>query len=150
MSNKEGTNNVVDLSYFMPGKAEEAEEFTAPISRRFKDKDGNVIPFKFKPITTDRVDELEKTSLKSIIKDNRVVGKEVDNARFMARIAVESTTYPDFKATEMREAYRTEDPVEVAKLVLHIPGEFANWVAKSAEINGFDDNLEDLEEIVKN
>jgi hypothetical protein len=147
MSNNE---QPMDLSFFMPGKAEDAEEIKAPISRRFKDGKGNVIPFVFKPITTDRVDELEKTSLKSVVKNNRVVGKELDNARFMARIAVESTVYPDFKAVELRKAYKTEDPVEVAKKMLHVPGEYSNWIAKAAEVNGFDDDVEDLEEIVKN
>ncbi|MEN1969025.1 phage portal protein [Lentibacillus sp. N15] len=144
------TEQQVDLSFFMPGKAAEVEEFTAPISKRFKDKDGNVIPFKFKPITTERVDELEKTSMKNVVKNNKVVGKELDNSRFMARIAVESTTYPDFKASEMRKAYKTEDPVEIAKKVLHVAGEYANWIAKAAEINGFEDDLDDLEEIAKN
>lgn len=146
MSNED---NVLDLSFFMPGKAEDVEEIKSPISRRFKNK-GKVIPFIFKPITTDRVDELEKTSLKSIVKNNKVVGKELDNARFMARIAVESTIYPDFKAAEMRKAYKTEDPVEVAKKMLHVPGEYANWIAKAAEINGFEDDVEDLEDVVKN
>lgn len=147
MSNNE---QAMDLSFFMPGKAEDPEEIKSPISRRFKDGKGKVIPFVFKPITTDRVDELEKTSLKSIVKNNKVVGKELDNARFMARIAVESTVYPDFKAAEMRKAYKTEDPVEVAKKMLHVPGEYSSWIAKAAEVNGFEDDVEDLEEIVKN
>lgn len=140
----------IDLSFFMPGKAEEVKEIEAPISKRFKDNNDKVIPFKFKPISTDRVDEIEKTSMKSVIKNNKVVGKELDNSRFMARIAVETTTYPDFKAAEMRKAYKEEDPVDIAKKVLNIAGEYANWIAKAAEINGFEDDLEDLEEAAKN
>ena len=62
----------------------------------------------------------------------------------------ESTVYPDFKAAEMRKAYKNEDPVEIAKKVLHVAGEYANWIAKAAEINGFEDDLDDLEEIAKN
>lgn len=141
---------VMDLSFFMPGKAEEVEEIKAPISKRFKDKDGKTIPFIFKPITTERVDEIEKTSFKNVVKNNRVVGKELDNSRFMARIAVESTVYPNFKAAEFRKAYKTEDPVEIARRVLHVAGEYANWIAKAAEVNGFEDDIEDLEEIAKN
>lgn len=140
----------LDLSFFMPGKAGESKTEEAPISKRFKDKKGNIIPFKFKAITTERVDELEKMSMKNTVKNNKVVGRELDSARFMARIAVESTLYPDFKAQEMRKAYKTEDPVEVAKQVLHVAGEYSNWIAKAAEINGFEDDLEDLEEEAKN
>lgn len=148
--NTQEEDNQLDLSFFMPGKAEEVEEIESFISRRFKDGKGNIIPFKFKPITTDRVDELEKTSMRKKIKNNKVVGEELDSARFMARIAVESTIYPDLKAEEMRKAYKTQDPVEVAKQVLHVAGEYSNWISKAAEINGFDDDAEDLEEQAKN
>lgn len=147
MSNEE---NLLDLSFFMPGKAEVVDEITTSISKRFKDNKGNIIPFRFKPITTERVDELEKECMKPVVKNNRVVGKELDNSRFMARISVESTVYPDFRAADMRKAYKTEDSVEIAKKVLHVAGEYANWIAKASEINGFDDDVEDLEELAKN
>lgn len=141
---------VMDLSYFMPSNTQVTEEVKTPISRRFKDKEGQVIPFVFKPITTDRVDELEKLHTKPVIKGNKKVGERVDNARFMAHIAVESTIYPNFKAVELRKAYKSEDPIEIAKKVLNVAGEYSNWIAKSAEVNGFDDSIEDLEEAAKN
>lgn len=146
----ENQEQALDLSFFLPGKAEVVEEVKVPISARFKDKEGKLIPFVFKPISTERVDEIEKMSMKNIVRKNRVVGKEVDQARFMARIAVETTVYPDFKSAELRKAYKTEDPVEVAKKVLHVAGEYAEWISKSAEVNGFDDSIDDLEEIAKN
>nr|BAA06946.1 ORF55 [Bacillus subtilis]BAA12410.1 YqbN [Bacillus subtilis] len=141
---------VYDLSFFMPGQTIDAEEVEVPISKRFVDKEGNVVPFIFKAITTDRIDELEKenTTYKNVKGRGRV--KELDSQRFYARIAVETTVYPTFKAKELREAYKTEDPVEVAKRVLSVGGEYANWLNKAIEINGFDDDLEDLEEAAKN
>ena len=67
MSEKQ-EEKVYDLSFFMPGQTVEAEEIKVPISKRFVDKKGNVIPFVFKPITTERIDELEKenTTYKNI------------------------------------------------------------------------------------
>lgn len=140
----------MDLSFFMPGNTEVTEEIKAPISQRFKDKKGKIIPFIFKPITTDRVDELEKLHTKSVIKGNKKVGEKVDNARFMAHIAVDSTIYPNFKSTEFRKAYKLEDPIEIAKQVLNIAGEYTNWISKASEANGFNDTVEDLEEVAKN
>lgn len=133
----------------MPGHTVEAEEIKVPISKRFVDKKGNVIPFVFKPITTERIDELEKenTTYKNIKGRGRV--KDLDTQRFYARIAIESTIYPDFRSKELREAYQTADPVEVAKRVLSVGGEYANWLNKAIEINGFEDDLEDLEEEAK-
>lgn len=139
-----------DLSFFMPGKAETVEEIKIPISSRFKDAKGEIIPFVFKAITTARVDELEELSTESIIKKNRKVGEKVNQARFIAHIAVESTVYPNFKSAEFRKAYKTEDAVEIAKKVLNVAGEYANWLNKANEINGFNDTPEDLEEAAKN
>ena len=134
----------------MPAQTIEAEEVKVPISKRFKDKAGNVVPFVFKAITTERIDELEKenTTYKNVKGRGRV--KDLDSQRFYARIAVETTVYPNFKSKELREAYKTEDPVEVAKRILSVGGEYANWLNKAIEINGFEDDLEDLEEEAKN
>ncbi|HLR92405.1 MAG TPA: hypothetical protein VK048_05030 [Atopostipes sp.] len=153
--NKDQNQEVVeessmDLSFFMPGKAEQVEVVEAPISQRFKDAKGKIIPFQFKPITTDRVDELEKFHTKPVIKGNKKVGERVDQARFMAHIAVESTIYPNFKDEKMRKAYKSEDPIEIAKKVLNVVGEYTNWMSKASEVNGFEDSLDDLEEIAKN
>ena len=140
----------LDLSYFMPGNPEDVHEVEVAISRRIRDEDGNPVLFKLRPISTQRIEEIEDECKKSIVKKNRVVGKELDQSRFLARIAVETTVYPDFKAQELRKAYQTEDPVEVAKKVLHIAGEYSTWIEKVSEINGFDDTAEDLEEYAKN
>ncbi|SFM29180.1 Phage XkdN-like tail assembly chaperone protein, TAC [Gracilibacillus orientalis] len=147
---EESTTVVNDISFFMPGKVEKADEIKAPISKRYKDNQGNIIPFVFKPITTERVDELEKQSMKMVKQKGRHIGQELDQARFMARIAVESTIFPDFKSKELRQAYKTEDPIEVAKKVLNIAGEFSGWLSKASEVNGFDETPDDLEELAKN
>ncbi|PAF18612.1 phage tail assembly chaperone [Terribacillus saccharophilus] len=146
----ENKTKVHDLSFFLPSAVEEAEEVKAPISKRFKDKEGNIVPFIFKAIPTERIDELEKlcTTFKNVKGQGRV--KDLDTQRFYARIAVETTVYPDFRSKELREAYKTEDPVEVAKKLLSVAGEYSNLITKAMEVNGFDDTLEDLEEAAKN
>lgn len=156
-NNNENTNveevqdNGLDLSFFMPGQADEVESFKEVVSKRFRNKKtGEIIKWEFKPISTERVDELEKNSMKKVLRNNKVVGKEVDNARFLARVAIETTVYPNLKAADLRKAYKTEDPVEIAKKVLHIAGEYATWMEISNRANGFTDSAEDLEEEVKN
>lgn len=149
---EEVTEIANDLSFFMPGVAGEVEEITRPVSKRFKDKKGNVVPFRFKAISTERIDELEKLHTVPVYSGSRKrkTGERVDQSRFMAHIAVESTIYPDFKSADLRKAYKTQDPIEVAKKMLHIGGEYAEWIQIANEINGFDDTVEDLEEAAKN
>lgn len=143
---------VDDLSFFFPENVEEVEEIVRPVSRRFKDKKGKVVPFRFKPIATKRIDELEKLSTEPIYAGTRrkKVGERVNQARFMAHIAVESTVFPNFKSAELRKAYGEQDPIEIAKKMLHVGGEYAEWLHIANEINGYDDTLEDLEEAAKN
>lgn len=143
---------VNDLSFFMPGAAEEVEEVLRLVSRRFKDKEGKLIPFRFKPVTTTRIDELEKLHTVPVYSGSRrrKTGERVDQSRFMAHIAVESTVYPNFKSAELRKAYSDQDPIEVAKKMLHVGGEYSEWLQIANEINGFDDSLEELEEAAKN
>jgi Phage XkdN-like tail assembly chaperone protein, TAC len=146
----ENKTKVHDLSFFLPSVVEEAEEVTAPISKRFKDKEGNIVPFIFKAIPTERIDALEKecTTYKNVKGQGRV--KDFDTQRFYARVAIETTVYPNFRSKELREAYKTEDGVEVAKKVLSVGGEYNNFIAKTMEVNGFDDTIDDLEEAAKN
>ena len=139
-----------DLSFFMADNAEETPEEKVFVSKRFKDKKGKVIPFIMKAIETTRIDEIEKACMQPEFFKGRKVGESIDRGRFHARIAVETTVYPDFKAEELRKSYKTEDPVEVAKRVLSVGGEYSAWIEESMRINGFDDSFEDLEEEAKN
>lgn len=148
---EEVKEDALDLSFFMPGAAEEVEAFDEEVSKRFKDKKtGKVVKWKFKAISTLRVEELEKNTTKKVIRNNKVVGTDTDYPRFLARVAVESTVYPDLKAAELRKAYKTEDPVEIAKKLLHVAGEYSNWIAVSNRANGLIESGEELEEEVKN
>ncbi|MCM3452733.1 phage portal protein [Heyndrickxia oleronia] len=139
-----------DLSFFMADNAEEAPEEKVYVSKRFKDKKGKVIPFIMKAIPTERIEELEKECTKTEYHKGRKIGERVDQVRFYARIAVETTIYPDLKSKELRKSYKTEDPIEVAKRLLSIGGEYSTWIEEATRINGFDDDFEDLEEEAKN
>jgi hypothetical protein len=137
-----------DISIFLPGNVEEPEEVKEVISSRFKDKKGKPVPFVFQAITTERIDELEKecTTYSKVRGQGRV--KKFDAQRFSERMAIETTIFPNFKSKEFRKAYKTEDPIEVAKKVLFIGGEYQRWLEKAQDVNGFNDD--DLEEVAKN
>lgn len=138
-----------DMSAFLPGAAVEIKEVEEIISYRYKDAKGNPIPFRFKPISTERIEELEKecTTYKKLKGQGRV--RELDTQRFAARMAIETTVFPNFKSKQFREEYKTQDPVEVAKKVLCVGGEYTRWIEKANDLNGFGDD-ETLEEMAKN
>ncbi|MFP7375769.1 phage integrase SAM-like domain-containing protein [Bacillus paralicheniformis] len=99
----------------MPGQTEEAEEVKVPISKRFKDKKGNVIPFVFKAITTERIDELEEenTTYKNVKGRGRV--RDLDTQRFYVTHfrESESLTYIDEISTD--DLYNWLEKIYVSK-----------------------------------
>ncbi|WP_404407738.1 phage tail assembly chaperone [Jeotgalibacillus malaysiensis] len=139
-----------DMSFFMQGKAEVIEEQEHVVSKRYKDEDGKVIPFVFKPLATERIEQIEKECMKPVMQKGRKVGERVDNGRFMARIGVESTVFPDFKDKSLLESYNAVDPVEVLKKVLSIGGEYTAFMNAVQKVNGMDEDFEDMVEDAKN
>lgn len=146
----EETSKVNDLSFFMPDKNKKAEAEEFVLSKRFKDNDGKVIPFKMQAISVTRLEEIEKdcTTRKKVRGQGMV--KELDQKRFYATVALESTIFPNFKDKELLKAYNEIDSINLARAILNVPGEYANWVDKGLSINELDEDYSDLEDEVKN
>ena len=120
------------------------------ISRRFKDEDGAVVPFKIKNISQDENDALRRKATRlSAFNSPNGRSKEFDNARYMALVVVACTVQPKFNDAELCEAYRTMDPAEVPQKML-TPGEYSKLVQAIFDINDFDDDPDALEDEAKN
>lgn len=139
-----------NMAFFMKGKAAEVKEEEVIITRRYKDEKGEPIPFVMKPLSTKRIDELEAECTKPEIKKGKKVGEKLDSKRFSLRIAIESTVYPDFRDAELLKSYGLTDPVDVARSVLSVGGEYMEWLQAANRINGFDESEDDLIDEVKN
>lgn len=146
----EEVSKVNDLSFFMPdkNKKSEAEEFV--LSKRFKDNDGKIIPFKMQAISVNELEQIEKdcTTRKKVRGQGMV--KELDQKLFYATVALRSTVFPDFTDEGLLKAYNEVDSISLVRAVLNVPGEYANWVDKGLKINELDEDYSDLEDEVKN
>ena len=76
--------------------------------------------------------------------------EKFDNERFVAKVAIETTIFPNFKDDELLKSYECVDPVDVAHEVLSLPGEYTDWVEQAFKVNGFNDKFEDLVNEAKN
>lgn len=125
-----------DLYAFLhPTNPEEIIEEVV-ISERFKDENGNVVPFKIKPLTKGKVEQLSRQCR---AKHN---GKEFDmEVELGTKMIVEATVYPDFSSKELCDAYQTLDPSAVVSKML-LFGE-ANKLAKAiAKLSGADKDID--------
>lgn len=131
------------LSAFLnPASIQEEREVI--ISDRFKDEKGNLVPFKIRAMSQAENDQNVKRCTKK-----RKVGNQTeeyfDNIEFSRRTIVDATVEPDFRATELCEAYGVLDPLLVPGKMLR-PGEYSRLMQEINELSGF----ADLEEEAKN
>ncbi|WP_024348035.1 phage tail assembly chaperone [Lacrimispora indolis] len=114
------------------------------ISDRFKDDEGNTVPFVIKTISQKENENLARISRKM----TNVNGKPVeglDNILYTKRLVLACVQEPDFSDQEICKYYGTEDPLEVASQMLNI-GEYNRLSEAILELNGLKDPQDKLEE----
>ncbi|MBY9078308.1 phage portal protein [Paenibacillus sp. HN-1] len=138
-----------DLSFFFAQNAAGPTTEDFVVSTRFKDKDGKPIPWKLQSIS----EEDNKAIRKSATKRNK--GKygqyttETDSDDYVAKLVVASVVYPDLKSAELQKSYGVLG-AEVLLRKMLLPGEFAALVDRVQSLNGFDQDINELVEEVKN
>lgn len=137
-----------DLSAFFAQNsvADITEEFT--VSERFKDSKGNPVPWKIRSMTEAENEAIRKSAAKRLkVKGNYVT--EVDTEEYVARLAVASVVFPNLKDAGLQESYKVKGADMLLRKML-LPGEYAGLIEKVQELNGFDKDMNELIEEVKN
>ncbi|GED14877.1 phage tail assembly chaperone [Aneurinibacillus migulanus] len=135
------------MQAFMKGNAKPVQERKFQnISDRYVDEKGNPIPFVMKAIPQSYVEEIRAKHTRT----DREGNEKYDAVRANAEIAVKSTKFPDFTNPELLASYGEQDPIDLAKRILSIPGEYANWISAATEVNGYTKDFEELVEDAKN
>ncbi|RXZ77247.1 phage portal protein [Paenibacillaceae bacterium] len=120
-----------------------------PVSPRFKDENGKPIKWKVRSITEEENAELRKASTKRIKGRNGTQKTEFSTDDYTAKMAVVGVVFPDLKNVELQQSYGALGAESLLKKML-LPGEYADLLIKVQQINGFDKDINDLVEDVKN
>lgn len=140
-----------NMAFFMKGRAkQEYIEEEVVITKRFLDDKGEPIPFVLRSLPPKRIEEIQEDCTRRIVKKGRVVDEILDSKRMAVKMALESTVFPDFRSAELLESYGVVDPVEAARAVLSVGGEYTDWINAVNRVNGYGDQDEDLVEEAKN
>nr|WP_326190383.1 phage portal protein [uncultured Oscillibacter sp.] len=130
-----------NLSAFLhPVTVQEEKEIV--ISRRFLDEDGSPAKFKIRSITQDEADALLKQSTRTVKKRDGSLERTVDDQDFNRRLIVAATLVPDFRSTELCDAYGVMDPLMVPGKML-FSGEFSNLLREILDLSGLGGSVED-------
>ena len=114
------------------------------VSNRFKDEEGNAVPFVIKAITQKENEKLARMSRKTFNVNGSPVEK-LDNLLYTKRLVLACVQEPDFSAQEMCNYYGTEDPLDVPSQMLSI-GEYNRLSEAILELNGMKDAEDKLED----
>lgn len=140
-----------NLSAFFAENAAPSENQKVIVSKRFRSEDGKELPFVIRPITSEEDEMLrEECTVKKPVKGKS--GRytmELDSNKYMGLMAAACTVWPDLQNAQLQDNYHVMEPDALLKRML-LPGEYAEYLKKIQEINGFDVSMNDLKEDAKN
>lgn len=140
-----------NLTAFLAQNAVKVENVKYAASKSFVDENGKPMEWEIASITSEEDELLRKTCTKRM----PVPGKrnmftpETDFNAYIAKQAVKCTVYPNLNDVELQNSYGVMGGEALLKVMLK-PGEYAEYISKVQEVNGFDVPLEDAVEEAKN
>ena len=138
-----------DFSVFMAGSAtNETVKYVA--SKRFQIK-GKPVEWELKAVSSD-LDELirkECTKKVPIAGKRGAYNQETDTDKYIGKLCVACTVYPNLKDAELQDSYGVKDADALLKKML-LPGEYTDFKTKVMEVNGYDMSMEELVDEAKN
>ena len=140
-----------DLSCFFAQNVLKAENVKCAVSKRFLDKAGKPMEWEIEAITSIEDEALRKECTKRV----PVTGKrgqytqETDYNRYLGKLAARCTVFPNLKDKELQDSYHVMGEDALLKAML-TAGEYAAYLEKVQEVNGFDATMDELEEEAKN
>lgn len=138
-----------NFAIFMAGNTvEETVKYVA--SKRFVDN-GKPVEWEIKSIDSDLDELIRKECTKRIpIPGKRgQYNQETDTDKYIGRMCVACTVYPDLNDAELQDSYGVKDADALLKKMLK-PGEYTEYKAKVMEVNGYDMSMEELVDEAKN
>lgn len=140
-----------NLSAFLSQNAIKVENIKHVASKRFINEDGAPMEWEIACISSKDDEALRKSCTKRIPvpgKRNQYT-QETDYNLYLGVLAAKCTVYPNLNDAELQNSYGVMGADELLKTML-TPGEYADYLSKVQEINGFDTALEEEVEEAKN
>lgn len=140
-----------NLSGFLAQNALKVENIKHVVSKRFLDETGNPIPWEICCITSNEDEALRKTCTKRVPvpgKRNQYT-QETDYNLYLGKLGAKCTAYPSLDDAELQNSYGVMGSDALLKVML-TPGEYADYLTKVQEVNGFEITFEDSVDEAKN
>lgn len=142
------------LRRYLQGNDEVLAEVKYPVTKKFKDENGNTLEWVLKPLSKEVLEKLYNDYIKKVLIEGKeeVFGYIFDSKEYRLALATKSVVYPNLEDRELQKSYgvnRCEDLL--LKLVNNI-GEYNNLCSFLDEINTndvpFEDELEEIYDLI--
>lgn len=140
-----------NLRAFLAENAEQVDNTKYAASKRFKDENGTPMIWEIGCITSSDDEALRKASTKRVPvpgKRNQFT-QDLDVNLYLGRLAAKCTVFPNLDDAELQNSYGAMGADALLKTML-TPGEYADYLLKVQEVNGFDTTFEDEVDEAKN
>lgn len=135
---------------FMAGAAEKIDNKKVVVSERFKDENGQPIPWEIKALTAAENDELQRRCMVNVPVPGRrgQFSRELDQTKYTAALLAESVVEPNLHDAELQDSYgvKSADALLAAMLFYN---EY-NILAEAVSGMGKFESLAELVETAKN
>ena len=138
-----------DLKFFLKQNTIPVKNQEVEVSKRFKDDAGNTVKFEIKSISNEMDDALRKQNTRQVKKAKGVIVPEMDQQKYFVDLVLKSLVYPDLDNKELQDSWGVMDSKELINAML-LPGEYTALLQEVQKINGWDLNVEDIKDEVKN
>ena len=116
------------------------------------DENGNPLQWEFKHISSRQNDELREECTVEV----QITGKpnlfrpKVNTSKYMAKMIVAATVYPDLYDSELQDSYGVKTPEDLLYAMVDDAGEYQNFTVWMQKFQGFTKTLDEKVNDAKN
>ena len=133
----------MDFKGFLMSDVKQSEEIKIRLSKRFTE------PFVLRAITEEQDKMLREESYRKIKQRSGNYTRELDTDIYMKKLAIATVIVPDFKNAELQKNWGVLGAESLLEKMLN-PGEFNELLFKVREVNGYDEEPNEIVEESKN
>lgn len=140
-----------NLSGFFAQNKVKKENVFYTASDSFLDGQGEPLKWELKAITSKEDSKIRQicTTQKQIKGKKNQFTRDFNSELYMAKLAAACIVFPDLLNAELQDSYGVKNEIDLLEIMLS-PGERTNLSEKISELCGFDVEIDELVEEVKN
>ena len=125
---------------FLKENRKERQCYYAEVCKDIKDEKGNIVKWKFTPLTTREEEEIREEATETVNGNLKL-----NMTKYIEKLITASVIYPNLYDATLQDSYNCKTPESLLKAIVNIPGEYSDLARLVQEKNGFNSLREDIE-----